>query len=803
MKRTILTTLTLCLAIVVAQAQSEMKSRIVEDGGTGPYKAVMTEVNSLQAHTVFVPQDLSAFNSKRSLPVLVWGNGACTNSPWEHYKFLNEIASHGYIVVATGYIPMDDEPYRRPMSTTQQQIESIDWVYAQNADPQSPYYQKIDTKHICVAGMSCGGLQSLFNCADPRISAMMICNSGLFKQETMAQAVGGMPMPPKTKLKELHTPIIYILGGKTDIAYENGMDDFHRIEHVPAFAINYPVGHGGTYREAHGGEFTIPALAWLDWQLKGDPEGAKMFVGRDCRLLQRKDWTIERNAVADAMHQPLLRTHVETGDVEGTLDANGLAIYKAIPYAAPPVGNLRWKAPQPAKAWEGVLKAEDYGPWPPQPTRAGLTVDMMSEDCLYLAVATPAQSANDRLPVMVWIHGGGFLTGHYGDDLWTSLARRGVVIVSIEYRTGVLGFMAHPELTKESPDGHSGNYGLLDQIFALQWVQRNIANFGGDPSQVTIFGESAGAISCSILAGSPLAKGLFRGVISQSGGSFAPWTDSPRTLGANASQKATEQQGLDFQKRLKKKSLKQLRQMSAMALGGNDTGFGGFWPCVDNYVITDDLYRNYERGNYNDVPAIVMTNSDEGAMFTRDMPPADYEKTVKSVFGDMADEAMKVYPGRSADEAYFGFADAFRDMGFAWPSFAWACLQSQTGKSPVYAAYLAQPSSLSVIGDKKRRGVSHADDILYLNGTFLNQPAKFPAEAALSEIIQQYWINFARTGNPNAKGLPYWPSFDKDQPTTMQFANGASLINVPNREQIDFVDRFYQHKRELTESQRK
>ena len=196
MKRTILTTLTLCLAIVVAQAQSEMKSRIVEDGGTGPYKAVMTEVNSLQAHTVFVPQDLSAFNSKRSLPVLVWGNGACTNSPWEHYKFLNEIASHGYIVVATGYIPMDDEPYRRPMSTTQQQIESIDWVYAQNADPQSPYYQKIDTKHICVAGMSCGGLQSLFNCADPRISAMMICNSGLFKQETMAQAVGGMPARP-------------------------------------------------------------------------------------------------------------------------------------------------------------------------------------------------------------------------------------------------------------------------------------------------------------------------------------------------------------------------------------------------------------------------------------------------------------------------------------------------------------------------------------------------------------------------------------------------------------------------------
>ena len=194
--------------------------------------------------------------------------------------------------------------------------------------------------------------------------------------------------------------------------------------------------------------------------------------------------------------QPLLKTHVETGDVEGTLDGKDLAVFKAIPYAAPPVGNLRWKAPQPAKAWEGVLKAEDFAKWPPQPTRPGLTTDMMSEDCLYLGIATPATSADDRLPVMVWIHGGGFQTEHYGGDLWTSLARRGVVIVSIEYRTGALGFMAHPELTKESKDGHSGNYGLLDQIFALQWVQRNIKNFGGDPSKVTIFGESAGAISC-------------------------------------------------------------------------------------------------------------------------------------------------------------------------------------------------------------------------------------------------------------------------------------------------------------------
>lgn len=289
----------LCLAMIAGAQTKSVKQRIVEDGGTGSYKAIMKEEPSLAAHTVFAPQDLKAFNAQKPLPVLVWGNGACSNSPWEHYRFLNEIASHGYIVLATGYIPMDDEPYRGEMSKSEQQIESIDWIIAQNADPKSPYYQKVDTRHICVAGMSCGGLQSLFNCADSRISALMICNSGLFNQQNANQAVGGMPMPPKEKLKEIHTPIIYILGGETDIAYGNGMDDFHRIDHVPAIAVNYPVGHGGTYREPHGGEFTIPALAWLDWQLKGDKEAAKMFLGKDCGLLKREKWTIEKNKLMD------------------------------------------------------------------------------------------------------------------------------------------------------------------------------------------------------------------------------------------------------------------------------------------------------------------------------------------------------------------------------------------------------------------------------------------------------------------------------------------------------------------------
>ena len=278
------------------QIEGTQKSLVVEDGGTGNYKAIMKEEASLEAHTVFVPQDLSAFNEKNPLPVLVWGNGACTNSPWEHFKFLNEIASHGYLVLATGYIPMEEKPYQGPMSTTEQQIQSIDWAIAQNADPASPYYNKVDVKNICVAGMSCGGLQSLYNCADPRITSLMICNSGLFKNSNRNQAVGGMPMPDKSKLKEIHTPIIYILGGKEDIAYENGMDDFHLISHVPACAANFPVGHGGTYRQPHGGEFSVVALNWLNWQLKGDKQAAKMFKGKDCLLSKREGWTIEKNA---------------------------------------------------------------------------------------------------------------------------------------------------------------------------------------------------------------------------------------------------------------------------------------------------------------------------------------------------------------------------------------------------------------------------------------------------------------------------------------------------------------------------
>ena len=274
-----------------------VQSKIVEDGGTGPHKALMFEAPAFEAHTVFAPQDLSEFGKQKLLPVLVWGNGACSNSPWEHYKFLNEIASHGFLVIATGHIPMEDGAYEGPRSTSQQQIESIEWAIRQNEDKDSPFYKRIDTDAIAAAGMSCGGLQTLDNSADPRIKTIMIMNSGLFINP--ATAVPGMPMPEKEKLQNISVPTIYILGGEEDIAYGNGMDDFYRLTKIPAFAANYPVGHGGTYGQPHGGEFTIPALAWLQWQLQGNEKASEFFKGYPCGLELREGWTIEKNSLID------------------------------------------------------------------------------------------------------------------------------------------------------------------------------------------------------------------------------------------------------------------------------------------------------------------------------------------------------------------------------------------------------------------------------------------------------------------------------------------------------------------------
>ena len=492
--------------------------------------------------------------------------------------------------------------------------------------------------------------------------------------------------------------------------------------------------------------------------------------------------------------QPLLKTHVETGDVEGVLDGTDLAVYKAIPFAAAPVGDLRWKAPQPAKPWTGVLKAEDVAKWPPQPEKSYVKYDMMSEDCLYLSVVTPAKKVDEGLPVMVFIHGGGFATEHYGGELWQSLARRGVVAVAIEYRAGALGFLAHGDLAKESPDGHTGNYGILDQIFALQWVQRNIRNFGGDPAKVTIFGESAGAMSCHILCASPLAKGLFRACISESGAMMSAMNV--------INQQQAQMLGWMFMNQLKKNSIEEMRQMDAKELTGNGVNFQGCTPIVDGYVIPEPIYQLYKKGDYNDVPVLIMHNSDEGAVEYESVSAEDYDKLLSQLPAQWTDSVKACYPSATDEERLFSMRDLTRDVGFGWPAYAWATLQKQTGKSAVYVAYLAQKSDTTVYAKGNRRGAAHADDILYLSGAFDKKTDKFPQEKKVSDLMQQYWVNFAKTGgNPNGKDsgeqLPYWPVFEQGKATVMQFNNGASLIEMPNQKRMLLIDRFMKYVRSL------
>ncbi|MDA3927657.1 MAG: hypothetical protein PF541_01770 [Prolixibacteraceae bacterium] len=272
---------------VVAQ---ETASRIIEDGGTGPFKAKMITDQSLATHTVFAPSDLSVFGKKNKLPIIVWGNGACANSPWEHVNFLNEVASYGFIVIAIGPMPEEGEKGGGKSEATQL-TNAINWAIAQNSNKKSQYYKKIDIENIAVSGMSCGGLQALEIAPDPRITTTLICNSGIFINPI--SGFPGMPNLKKDDLKKLHTPTLYILGGESDIAYNNGMDDYKQIKHVPVFVANMDVGHGGTYGQPHGGEFGKVATAWFLWQMKSDNEASKMFLGDDCGLCNDSEWKLE------------------------------------------------------------------------------------------------------------------------------------------------------------------------------------------------------------------------------------------------------------------------------------------------------------------------------------------------------------------------------------------------------------------------------------------------------------------------------------------------------------------------------
>ncbi|WP_207534562.1 poly(ethylene terephthalate) hydrolase family protein [Desertivirga arenae] len=275
------------------QGQSITKvSRIVEDGGTGPYPAIMMTERSLPTHTVFRPQNLSEFSPKNKMPIIAWGNGACANSPWEHINFLSEVSSHGFLVIAIGPMPAEGEKGETGKSTSPQLLDAINWAITQNSNKNSPYYQKINIDKIAVSGMSCGGLQTLEVASDPRVSTIVVCNSGIFK--TPGNGRSDMPDLTKNSLKKIHTPTLYLLGGEKDIAYGNGMDDYQQINHVPVFVANLDVGHGGTYGQPHGGEFASVATAWFKWQLKNDRKAGEMFTGATPGLAKNSKWRFEK-----------------------------------------------------------------------------------------------------------------------------------------------------------------------------------------------------------------------------------------------------------------------------------------------------------------------------------------------------------------------------------------------------------------------------------------------------------------------------------------------------------------------------
>lgn len=479
---------------------------------------------------------------------------------------------------------------------------------------------------------------------------------------------------------------------------------------------------------------------------------------------------------------------VEHGLVQGTIE-DGLTVYRGIPFAAPPVGDLRWRAPRPAAKWEGVRQAAKFGPKPIQGSRNGSD---MSEDCLYLNVWTPAKSANDRIPVLVWIYGGGFAGGSTSDPVHTGekLAKKGVVLVSIAYRVGQLGFLAHPELSAETTNRVSGNYGLLDMIAGLQWVRKNIAAFGGDPDKVTIFGESAGGIAVSMLCASPRAKGLFHGAISQSGGSFGP--SRPTTFpGENMKRLAdAERAGEAYAKSAGVSSIAELRNFSPDKLPAG-RGLGMSWPIIDGWVIPDDQYQLYAAGKYHDTPILVGYNSDEGASFSPPKTPADYLAGVKTRYGKFADDLIKAYPV-STNAVPKSARDLARDAAFGWHTWTWARLQAQTGKSKVFYYYFDQHPEYPEGSPRAGYGSPHGMDVAYVfQHLNPNHPPTTKTDLEISEAMSSYWVNFAKHGDPNGEGVPAWPAFGDGNPIVMCFGQTPHTGPVPSAESLQVLDAYF------------
>ncbi|WP_114941468.1 carboxylesterase/lipase family protein [Mucilaginibacter endophyticus] len=481
---------------------------------------------------------------------------------------------------------------------------------------------------------------------------------------------------------------------------------------------------------------------------------------------------------------------VKEGLLQGTAE-NGLSIYKGIPFAAPPVGELRWRAPQPAAKWDGIRMADKFAP---EPIQGAAPFSGKSEDCLYLNVWSPAKSPRDKIPVLVWIYGGAFNWGGTSEPAYNGeyLAKKGVVLVSIAYRVGQLGFLAHTELSAENPNHVSGNYGLLDMIAALKWIKKNIAAFGGDPGRVTIFGESAGGIAVSMLCASPLAKGLFVGAISESGGSFGP-TRVTTYPGENMkSLHDAEAAGAAYVKGAGFLSIADLRKVDADKLPGVR---GLAWPVVDGWVIPDDQHTLYEAGKYNDIPVLIGYNSDEGASFSPPKTPEDYVNAVKNRYGKFADELIKAYPpgtGKFAKNA----RDLTRDAAFGWHTWSWATLQANGGKSKVYYYYFDQHPEYPAGSPQEGYGSPHAQEVAYVFRTLdasSRQTSK--TDLNISDAMSTYWTNFAKYSDPNGPDLANWPVFSTAQPTVMYFSQTAHTGPVPSESALKVLDAYFKWRR--------
>jgi len=497
---------------------------------------------------------------------------------------------------------------------------------------------------------------------------------------------------------------------------------------------------------------------------------------------------------------------VESGLIaDVAADASGVRGFKGIPYASPPVGDLRWKRAVPAKPWDEVRKAEEWGPRCMQSNRLG-DIDplnkRMEEDCLYLNVWTPARSSSEKLPVMFWIHGGSnnVGSGSQPDYDGANLAKKGVVVVTINYRLDVFGFLAHPELTAESGANSSGNYGLLDQIAALQWVQQNISAFGGDSGSVTVFGESAGAFDISLLMVSPFAKGLFARAIGESGGALTPIPAfGPKPL------RVGEQDGVKFAKELGVSSVAEFRAKSAQEVlqAAIKTpivyGFG----VVDGYVVPEHPAKAYAQGKQHEVPLLAGWNTDEGTLFAArlvkwgpDLP--SYTERIRTQFKDHAEEVLKLYPpGATAEDDKRSFAELFGDELIAYGNWAWIERNATRPTPPTYRYYFMRrpPGAPELsVNPLAAPGVYHAAELYYAwNNLQIRDWPWEDADRRLADVMSTYWVNFAKTGNPNGSGLPEWPIYKPGgSGQVMQLGKEIAVRGEQRRDRYEFFDAYYQ-----------